>query len=131
MLNRSQRGGLPSTDRTGVGGRSREGPFLPREVLCNTKEYMAGTAIMTLRIDPNLLAALRRRAKQEGRSVSAEVIRMIRKEIAPAPSRQRKTRRTMGMFADFESPELDVFKRLRRDVSARVQKRLRELARSA
>ena len=92
---------------------------------------MAGTAIMTLRIDPDLLAALRRRAKREGRSVSAEVIRMIRKEVEPAPSRQRKTRPTMGMFADFEAPELDAFKQLRRDISATFQKRLREAARRA
>ena len=86
---------------------------------------------MTLRIDPRLLAALRRRAKREGRSVSAEVIRMIRKEVVPAPPRERKTRRTMGMFADFEAPELKEFKRLRRAISVTFQKRAREAARSA
>ena len=80
---------------------------------------------MTLRIDPNLLAALRERAKREGRSTSAEVVRMIRKEVEPAAPRQRKPVRTMGMFADFEAPEIEDFKRLRRTLSAVTRRRVR------
>ena len=94
-------------------------------------EYMAATAIMTLRIDPELLAALRVRARREGRSVSAEVVRMIRKDIEPASPRRRKPMRTMGMFADFEAPELEDFKRLRRQLSAGFWRRVRGGRRSA
>jgi hypothetical protein len=92
---------------------------------------MAASRIMTLRIEPDLLAALRQRAKREGRSVSAEVIRMIRKEVEPAPARPRGAKRTMGMFGDFESPELEEFKRLRREISASFQRRVGRPRRSA
>ena len=74
---------------------------------------MAATAIMTVRISPGLLAALKARAKDEGRSVSAEVVRMISKEIHAVPERRPK-RTTMGMFPEFDAPTLDEFKRLRR-----------------
>jgi hypothetical protein len=86
-------------------------------------------AIVTFRIDPDLLAALRRRANREGRSVSAEVTRMIRKEIGPTRPPRRKKRRTMGMFADFEAPDLEAFKQLRRGSSTRLRKRVRETGR--
>jgi hypothetical protein len=92
---------------------------------------MGATAIMTLRIDPGLLAALRQRAKREGRSVSAEVIRMIRKEVEPEPTRRRRVAPTMGMFAGFEAPELEEFTRLRREISVAVVRRLRRSKRSA
>ncbi len=84
---------------------------------------MAATAVMTLRIDPALLTALRQRAKQEGRSVSAEVVRMIRKEVAVAAPARSKRASTMGMFAAFEAPDLEDFKRLRRRASAAVARR--------
>jgi len=78
---------------------------------------MAANVVMTLRIDPALLDTLRRRAKRDGRSVSAEVVQLIRKELEDmhVPNRLA-VRRTMGMFADsdFEVLELDDFKRLRR-----------------
>jgi hypothetical protein len=84
-----------------------------------------------VRIDPGLLAALRRQARREGRSVSAEVIRMIRKEVEPAPPTRRKPVRTMGMFGDFEAPELHEFKRLRRGLSAALRRRINGGRRSA
>lgn len=91
---------------------------------------MAETAIMTLRIAPGLLKALKARAKREGRSVSAEVVRMISKEIDAVPERRPK-RTTMGMFSEFDAPELDEFKRLRRQLSsaatARVGRRKRSV----
>ena len=96
-----------------------------RRLFCITNEYMAATSVMTLRIDPDLLESLRRRAKQEGRSVSAEVVRMISKELSPTPVPHARRRRTMGMFASFESPELEEFKRLRREISRTFQPRTR------
>jgi len=85
-----------------------------------TGEYMAATAMMTLRIDPDLLARLKARAKREGRSVSAEVVRMIAKEVGPVLSRRTRPTTTKGMFADLEAPTLEEFKRLRRSFSAAI-----------
>ncbi len=83
----------------------------------DTNEYVSATVIMTLRIDPGLAVALRQRANREGHSVSAEVIRMIRKEVEPGPTPRRRVSPTMGMFADFEARELKELKRLRREIS--------------
>jgi hypothetical protein len=95
---------------------------------------MAANVVMTLRIDPALLDALRRRAKRDGRSVSAEVVQLIRKELddVHVPNR-RAARRTMGMFADsdFEVLELEDFKRLRRRTSMIVARRIARSRRSS
>jgi hypothetical protein len=106
----------------------------PGSVLCITNEYMVASAVMTLRIDPALLTALRQRAKREGRSVSAEVVRLIRKELEDVhvPARRgRGTRSTMGMFANSEAPDLDDFKRVRREASALIARRVRRSRHSA
>jgi plasmid stability protein len=79
---------------------------------------MPGSAMMTLRVDPELLAALKRRAAREGRSVSAEVRRLIERDVEqPRPPRAKRTS-TMGMFPDFEAPTLDQLKGLRRRFSS-------------
>ena len=75
---------------------------------------------MTVRIDPELLAALKAKAKQDGRTVSAEVVQLIRKGVEPLPVRT-KPARTMGMFPDFEAPELDELVALRRTFSRRLR----------
>jgi hypothetical protein len=82
---------------------------------------MARTTIMTVRIDPELLKALRARALREDRSVSAEVVRMIRAHVEPAPGRLLRHGTTMGMFPDLEAPELEDFKALRSEASSRVK----------
>ena len=78
-----------------------------------TNEYMPPPSMMTLRIEPELLAALKQRAGREGRSVSAEVIRMIRREVTPVPARRQRPKSTAGMFPEFEAPSLEEFKQLR------------------
>lgn len=75
---------------------------------------------MTLRLDPALLDALKRTAKRQGRSVSSEVVRLIRKELEPSAVGKRARRRTMGMFAGLEAPDLIELKRIRRQVSGSV-----------
>jgi hypothetical protein len=84
---------------------------------------MTGSAVMTLRIDPELLAALKARAAREGRSVSAEVVRLIKHEVEPVQHQRARRTSTMGMFAEFEAPTLEEFKRLRARFSARVAAR--------
>lgn len=82
---------------------------------------MAGAATMTVRIDPDLLAALKVRAAREGRSVSAEIIRLVRREVGAQATKRPRRATTMGMFADFESPSLDEFKRMRNQLSSSLK----------
>jgi plasmid stability protein len=81
---------------------------------------MPGTSIMTLRVDPELLRALKERAAREGRSVSAEVVRLITRDVDPVKPQRVKRISSMGMFADFEAPTLEEFRRMRRRFSSRV-----------
>jgi hypothetical protein len=74
-------------------------------------------------VDPALLTALKEKAAREGRSVSAEVLRLIKRDIEPASHRRAKRTSTMGMFAEFEAPTLEEFKRLRRAFSSQVSTR--------
>ena len=79
---------------------------LRRYRFCIKIEYMANTSVMTLRIDSDLLAELKARAVAEGRSTSAEVVSLLRKQIVVKPRRARATP-TMGMYAQYEAPDLD------------------------
>ena len=79
---------------------------------------MTATSMMTVRIEPGLLAALKKRAKEAGRSVSAEVLSLISRELSSVPP--VKPMRTMGRFAEHEAPDLDELKRLRRSFSKRL-----------
>lgn len=81
---------------------------------------MAASAVMTVRIDAELLAALKDKVRRDGRTVSAAVVQLIRNEVKPKPARAAKRRRTMGMFADFEAPDLDELAQLRRRISHRL-----------
>ena len=91
---------------------------------CVAIEYVAATAVMTLRVDPDLLAALKARAKSEGRSVSAEVVRMIRREVQPIPSPRPRRKASAGMFREFEAPALAEFRAVRATGAAIVAGRV-------
>lgn len=92
--------------------------------MCINNEYMAATAIITVRLAPELLDALRARAREEGRSVSAEVVQLIRGAVGPR-LKAGAAARTMGMFEDmgFDSIEVEEVRRVRRDVSLAVDQR--------
>jgi hypothetical protein len=82
---------------------------------------MGAAAVMTVRIDPALLAALKRRASRDGRTVSAVVVSLVRSAVEPTdPS--AKSVRSMGMFPDFEAPRLDEMLSLRREQSGRLRR---------
>jgi hypothetical protein len=83
---------------------------------------MASTAVMTIRIEPALLEALKAKARDEGRTVSAEVVRLVRKEVEPRPARSVKRVKTMGMFPDFEAPDLHELVRARRAFSSSLRR---------
>lgn len=81
---------------------------------------MTASAVMTVRIDADLLAALKDKVRRDGRTVSAAIVQLIRNEVQPRRVRPGKRRRTMGMFAEFEAPDLDELARLRRGISRRL-----------
>jgi hypothetical protein len=81
---------------------------------------MAASAVVTVRIDAALLAALKDKVRRDGRTVSAAIVDLVREEVQPARVRPAKRRRTMGMFRDFEAPELDDLVQLRRGLSRRL-----------
>jgi hypothetical protein len=81
---------------------------------------MAASAVMTVRIDAELLAALKDKVQRDGCTVSAVIVQLIRNEVQPKPVRPAKRRQTMGMFADFEAPDLDELTQLRRGISRRL-----------
>ncbi|HEX8115376.1 MAG TPA: hypothetical protein VF516_46940 [Kofleriaceae bacterium] len=81
---------------------------------------MTASAVMTVRIDADLLAALKDKVRRDGRTVSATIVQLIRNEVQPRRVRPGKRRRTMGMFAEFEAPDLDELAQLRRGISRRL-----------
>jgi len=84
---------------------------------------MASSAVVTVRMEPVLLAALKRKALREGRTVSAEVVRLVRAGVLPQAEPKLKAKRSMGMFSDFEAPDLDELVRLRRGFSRMLGRR--------
>jgi hypothetical protein len=81
---------------------------------------MAASAVITVRIDAELLAALKDKVRRDGRTVSSAVVQLIRNEVKSRPIRPAKRRRTIGMFADFEAPDLDELTELRHGLSHRL-----------
>lgn len=81
---------------------------------------MPATAVVTVRLDPELLSALKAKVRRDGTTVSATIVKLLRAEVAP-PRPVAARRRTMGMFAgQFEDLDLDDFKHARRSLSARL-----------
>jgi hypothetical protein len=83
---------------------------------------MAANAVVTFRIDATLLAALKDKVRREGGTVSAAIVDLVRSNVQPRP-RAMRPRRTIGMFADFEAPDLDELLQLRRGLSGRWKPR--------
>jgi plasmid stability protein len=98
---------------------------------CLTCEDMAKTSTLTVRMDPDLLEALKMRAKRLGRSTSAEVVRLLQQEIAVVPRSAKAGRPSMGMFAHLETPTLEELSATRRTVSASIAKSVRAKAKRA
>ena len=71
------------------------------------------TKMMTLRIDVDLLARLKNQAKREGRSASAEVVTLLRREFGGEKKPKKPRRDTMGMFGHLESVRLEDVRELR------------------
>lgn len=81
---------------------------------------MTASAVMTVRIDAELLAALRDKVRRDGRTLSAAIVQLVRNEVQPKRPRPARRRRTMGMFAEFEAPDRDELAQFRRGISRRL-----------
>jgi hypothetical protein len=82
------------------------------------------TKMMTLRIDADLLVRIKDQAKREGRSASAEVVRLLRRELGGVAKPKKPRRNTMGMFAHLESVRLEDVRDLRNQISRQIASRL-------
>jgi hypothetical protein len=82
---------------------------------------MPASAVVTVRIDAELLAALKDKVRRDGRTLSAAIVQLVRNDVQPKRARAVKRRRTIGMFADFEAPDLDDLVQLRRSLSRRLK----------
>jgi hypothetical protein len=94
---------------------------------------MAASKVMTLRIAPEMLEELRRVAHAEGRSVSAQVIHLVRRDLetrgrgTTVAARRRKPLPTYGWLRHLDAPEtFEEFRELRRSLSKQIEKRLRK-----
>jgi len=90
---------------------------------------MAATRVMSLRIDPELLEELRQAARAEGRSVSAQVVHLVRRELSAGPRRREKPLPTLGWLRHLGAPnEIEEFRRVRRSLSRSLSARARRLS---
>src|SRR4030095_1250903 len=97
---------------------------------------MAASKVMTLRIAPGMLEELRQVARAEGRSVSAQVIYLVRRDLemrgraTAAGARRGEPPPTDGGLRRLEAPEtFEEFREFRRSLSKQVAKRLRKYPR--
>jgi hypothetical protein len=75
--------------------------------------------VLSIRIDPDLLEAVRERATAEGRSVSGEIVFLVRQHLdTPRPTR-RPSRPITGWLAELDVPtEHSTFREARARASA-------------
>lgn len=107
---------------------------MPRVAVRITCEYMAATKVMTLRIEPDLLEELRHVARAERRTVSAQVLLYVRREIearnagSRLAARRRKALPIHGWLRRRHAPETTVedVRRLRRSLTRQIEARLRK-----
>jgi len=81
---------------------------------------MSVSAVVTVRIDAELLAALKDKVRRDGRTLSAAIVQLVRNDVQPKRARPRKRRPTIGMFSDFEAPDLEDLVQLRHSLGARL-----------
>ena len=90
-----------------------------------TNAYMAASKVMTLRIEPALLEELRRVARVERRSLSGEVLYLVREQLDLPARRLAPHKPTMGWLAHLDVPgELAEFRVVRQSLSRQLRRRV-------
>lgn len=74
---------------------------------------MANTTIMSIRIDSDLLDSLKIQAASVGRIVSSEVVQLIKQNLTVAKVPQKPLKKSEGLFAQFEAPDLNEMREVR------------------
>lgn len=82
--------------------------------------------VMTIRVEPELLEQLRRAARAERRSVSGEVLHLVRQQLGPPQRRLGRPKPTMGWLEHVDVPEgLNEFRTVREGLSRQLVRRVR------
>ncbi len=86
--------------------------------------------MVSLRIDEGLLRAVRERAQAEGRSVSGEIVFLVRERVTAHLDKSKRPQRITGWLADRAVPEEGgEFRAYRADASAKLMRAVRRKAR--
>jgi hypothetical protein len=88
--------------------RSSEPIDLPHGEICSKNDDMANytqSRVLSIRLTPELLEAVREQARIDGRSVSGEVVSIVQEQLAARRRAQVKPRRITGWLAHLEVPE--------------------------
>jgi hypothetical protein len=86
--------------------------------------------VVSLRIDDELLKAVRERARIEGRSVSGEIVFLVRERVAAGRGNKKKAQRITGWLSDRPVPnEHADFRADRARASAQLARAVRRKAR--
>ena len=85
---------------------------------------MTMSKAMAIRIEPELLRQLRSEARSNRRSLSAQILFMVRKELEPSRRPIEKPQPTMGWLAHLQAPEkIDDFRQVRNRLSRAIKAR--------
>lgn len=86
--------------------------------------------VVSLRIDEGLLRAVRERAQAEGRSVSGEIVFLVRERVTAYQVKSKRPQRITGWLADRAVPDdHEEFRAHRTDASAKLMRAVRRKAR--
>jgi hypothetical protein len=80
--------------------------------------------VMTIRVEPDLLEQLRVAAENDRRSVSGEVLHLVRQQLGAPERRLARPKPTMGWFSHLDVPEqVDDFRAVRAGLSGKLGRR--------
>ena len=86
--------------------------------------------VVSVRVDADLLEAVRRRARADGRSVSGEIVFIVREQLEAEPLVKRKPKPISGWLSEIASPEsFAEFRAGRADASQQLLRAVRKKAR--
>jgi hypothetical protein len=79
--------------------------------------------VVSIRIEPELLLAVRERAQADGRSLSGQIVHFVREQVEAVPVSSEKPRPISGWLAHLEAPETHAeFAEGRAEASAKIRR---------